>query len=471
MPVVTGQEILHVLVANRERSAFVTKALQSWKQFLHSQVIGSIVLLACAALAMIWANSPWSESYFHLLETPLSFSLGSHAFSMSLHAWVNEGLMMAFFLMIGLEVKEQVLVGELSSIKGAMLPICAALGGMIVPAMIYALMNQGGEGISGWGVPMSTDIAFALGILALLGKRVPLSLKVFLATLAIADDLGAILVITLFYSGQIMVGGLIVAALCWLVIFLLGRIGIYNPLLTLLLSIGVWLGFLSSGIHATIAGVIVAIAIPARPLIDPHVVLQSIKEHLPNTQANHDVLRDKEQRESLKELNEAMSSVAPPLVQLEANLQPLVTFIIMPLFALFNAGVVINNVGNLGSAFTSQVGLGVILGLVIGKPLGISLFSWLAVKIGLARLPADLRWAHLQGVSILAGIGFTMSLFVTELAFVGNHHLAETAKLSIIVASLTAGIIGYIVLSRVTHVQQTKPVLPTINTTPITQDA
>ncbi|MCA9887004.1 MAG: Na+/H+ antiporter NhaA [Anaerolineae bacterium] len=430
-----------------------------------------MVLLACAAIAMIWANSPWSDSYFQLLDTPLSFALGTSQFSMSLHAWVNEGLMMAFFLLIGLEVKEQVLVGELSSIKGAMLPICAAIGGMIVPAIIYTLVNQGGEGITGWGVPMSTDIAFALGILALLGKRVPLSLKVFLATLAIADDLGAILVITLFYSGQIMIGGLIVAALCWLVLFLLGRIGIYNPLLTLLLSIGVWLGFLSSGIHATIAGVIVAIAIPARPLINPHEVLHAIKEHLPHTHGGHDVLRDKEQRESLKELNDAMSSVAPPLVQLEASLQPVVTFLIMPLFALFNAGVVINNVGNLGEALTSTVGLGVILGLVIGKPVGITLASWLAVKFGLARLPSDLRWAHLQGVSILAGIGFTMSLFVTELAFLGNHHLAETAKLGILAASFTAGIIGYGVLSRITHVKESKPVMPVITPKPITQDA
>lgn len=432
------------------RPPLVDDALRSWRHFLHSQIIGSVILLLCTVVALLWANSPSADTYTHLLETPLAVSFGQVTFSLTLHQWLNEALMMAFFLLIGLEVKEQILVGELSNVRQALLPVGAALGGMLVPALIYLSLNQGGATMRGWGIPMSTDIAFALGILALLGKRIPLSLKVFLATLAIADDIGAILVITFFYSGSLNVGGLLLAAFFWFVIFAMGRLGIYNELFYFALSIGVWFGFFTSGIHATIAGIAVAIAIPAHPLLEPKRVLDAINNRLRGVTVGHGILRDHDQREAIAELNEAMTIVAPPLVQLQRSLQPLVTFVVMPLFALSNAGVALHGAESIGEALGSSLGLGILLGLVVGKPLGIALFSWLTVRLGLATLPESLNWSLILGGSLLAGIGFTMSLFVTELAFLEQPALAEQAKLSILTASLLAGVLGLLVLRRLT---------------------
>lgn len=431
------------------RPQAVQIALNNFQRFVHSQVLGSIVLIVCALLAIIWANSPWSASYFHLWETELAFTLGETTFSLTLHQWLNEALMMSFFLLIGLEVKEQVLVGELSSVRQAMLPVGAALGGMIVPALLYTMLNGGGAGAAGWGVPMSTDIAFALGILALLGRRVPLSLKVFLATLAVADDIGAILVITFFYTGNIEVGGLVLAVGFWLVLYVLSRLGIYNAHIYFGLSIGVWFGFFLGGIHATIAGVVVAMAIPARTLVDPSGLVKRFNELDFAHMRGHDVLRDHEQKDAVNELHDAVKDVTPPLVKLEHSLEPLVTFVVMPLFALANAGVVIG--GNPGETVTSSVSLGIILGLFVGKPLGITLFTWLAVRSGLAQLPKRLTWGHIRAVSWLAGIGFTMSLFVTELAFAGQPVLSDEAKIGILVASFISGVVGYVLLHQVTR--------------------
>lgn len=427
------------------RSQSVDNALDSFRKFIRSAVIGSVVLLVCALVAIIWANSPWSQSYFDLWHTVATISIGNTTLSMSLHEWVNDGLMMAFFLVVGLEVKEQVLVGELSTVKKALLPVAAAFGGMIFPAMIFAVINHGGEGTAGWGIPMATDIAFALGILALLGKRVPLSLKVFLAALAIADDLGAIAVITIFYTHSIVIEGLLIALGFWLVIFLLGRLGIYNGFIYFALSCGVWLGFTISGVHATIAGVMVAIAIPAHSLVDPETRIRQLLHNLdPHRLGGRTLLHDKQQQEIVHNLHEAVQEINPPLVQLERGLQPWVTFVVMPLFALSNAGVVLG--GDLGKTLTSPISLGVILGLVIGKPLGITLFTWLTTRTGLTELPKGITLLHIHAVSLLAGIGFTVALFITELAFSGEQHLADEGKIGILAASLIAGVVGFAVL-------------------------
>jgi Na+:H+ antiporter, NhaA family len=445
----------------RPRDERVTHALDSIQHFIRSAVVGSIILLICAVIAIIWANSQWSDSYFDLWETDLAITLGDHSVSFTLHEWVNEGLMMFFFLLVGLEVKEQILVGELSSIRKAMLPVAAAFGGMVVPALIFALINSGGEGESGWGIPMATDIAFALGILALLGPRVPLSLKVFLAALAIADDIGAIIVITLFYTSDIVFEGLLLAGFFWLVILILSRFGIYNTLIYFTLAIGVWVGFMISGVHATIAGVLVALAIPAHSLVDSVKVQGEIKqlwknldEKLPNFDLRSG-LRDKEEQEIAEKLEHLVHEVEPPLTKVEHSLNPFVTFVVIPLFALSNAGVKLGG-GNLLDELVSPISLGVILGLFVGKQVGITFFTWLMVKVGWAELPEGITLRHIHAVSVLAGIGFTVALFITELAYVTEgqlEHVAhamppevENAKIGILCASFIAGVVGYILL-------------------------
>lgn len=436
-----------------ERPQQVQQALNRFRKFLNSQVIGAMMLLICALVAVIWANSPWAHAYFDLWETELSVALGEITFSLTLHEWVNETLMMVFFLMIGLEVKEQILVGELSSLRGALLPVGAALGGMIVPALVFVVINgtlsPDGAGIGGWGIPMATDIAFALGVMALLGQRVPLSLKIFLAALAIADDIGGILVITLFYSGEIAVGGLLLALVFWLVIFALSRLCVYNAFLYFLLSIGVWGGFMISGVHATIAGVLVAMAIPAHALTDPSGRLAGLLRRLDVSRlGGRDLLRDEEQLQVIEDLSDMLHDIEPPLTQLAHSLQPWVTFLVLPLFALANAGVTIS--GDVGEAVTNPVALGVMGGLMIGKPVGIAVFAWLMVRFGLARLPDGVTWAQIHAVAMLGGIGFTVALFITELAYTQQHALADSAKLGILIASMAAGLIGGAMLWRTT---------------------
>ena len=441
-------QIIRRLVDGSVRPEPVEQALYSIQKFIRSQVVGSIILLICAIVALIWANSPFAPVYHQIWETVLSITLGDEILSLTLHQWVNEGLMMSFFLLVGLEIKQQILVGELSSFRQALFPVSAALGGMIFPALIFALFNIGTDGISGWGIPMSTDIAFALGILALLGKRIPISLKVFLAALAIADDLGAILVIALFYTDQIVISGLVIAFGFWMILFILSRLGIYNPIIYFMLAMGVWFGFATSGIHATIGGVLVALVIPARSLIDPNRFLDVVYEKLPKlenaNQDNRGILSEHQKTEAVIAIEEAIRDVEPPLVQVEHSLQPWVTFVVMPMFALSNAGVTIT--GNIIETITHPVSLGVIFGLIVGKQVGITLFSYLMVRLGLSQLPDGLTWRHIHGVSMLAGIGFTVSLFVTELAYATNHHMADNAKVGILIASFIAGSLGFYLL-------------------------
>ncbi len=447
--------IIRHLIAGRARPEPIEQALHSFHMFIRSQVVGSVLLLVCAIIALIWANSPFAHVYHDLWGTVLSITIGEETLALTLHQWVNEGLMMSFFLLVGLEIKQQVLVGELSTPRQALLPVSAALGGMIVPAAIFAAFNFGTDGIAGWGIPMSTDIAFALGILALLGKRIPLSLKVFLAALAIADDLGAIFVIAVFYTEQIVVLGLVIAFVFWFVMLVMSRLGIYTPFIYFVLSIGVWFGFAASGIHATIGGVLVALVIPAHSLIDPDRFLDLLYDKLPRLEAGdhhgRELLSEHDKAKAVIEIEEAIHDVEPPLVQLEHNLQPWVTFVVMPVFALSNAGVTLS--GNIIETITHPVSLGIIFGLLVGKQVGITLFAYLMVRFKLCELPKGLTWRHIHGASLLAGIGFTVSLFVTELAYVTDHHTADIAKVGILLASFIAGVAGFYILKGVAPVE------------------
>src|SRR5687768_11066981 len=422
------------------------RVLRPFQRFAHTESAGGIVLLACAAVALVWANSPWRDSYFHLWEIHAGMRVGSRALDLSLHHWINDGLMAVFFFVVGLEIKREMLVGELSSARQAALPIAGALGGMIVPALIYVAFNAGGSGSAGWGIPMATDIAFALGVLALLGPRVPVVLKVFLTALAIADDIGAVLVIALFYTPDLafdwlLVGGGVLAALV-----ALNALGVRRPAGYLVLGVLLWLAFLQSGVHATVAGVVLAMTIPSRTRLHEEEFLAvargAIDEFEAACQPGETVLSNRAQQEAIEALEHVSEAVQSPLFTMERKLHGAVAFFIMPLFALANAGVAL---GGVLEALSLSVTSGIVLGLVLGKPIGITLFAWLAVRFGLATLPAQTSWRALHGVSWLGGIGFTMSLFIAGLAF-SDANLLDSAKVGILGASLLAGIAGWVML-------------------------
>lgn len=416
-------------------------------RFIHSEVSGSVILLASTALAMACANSPWRDEYEHLLHAPVGVTWGTRSFALSVHAWINDGLMAVFFFVVGLEIKREVVVGHLSSVRLAALPASAALGGMLLPAGIYAAFNANGPGASGWGIPMATDIAFALGVLALLGPRVPLSLKVFLTALAIADDLGAVLVIALFYTETIRWGALVVAALCLAVLFFLFRGRIRRPEILILPTVAVWLAVFASGLHATVAGILAALVVPMKSPIEPERFVDIVRSRLPELErrdvTRQSMLLQEHQLDTVLELYEAAGDLRPPGLALERVLHPVQAYVVLPLFAFFNAGLAID--GRMREAMMEPIGVGVILGLVVGKPLGLGLFSWLAVQSGLASLPPDLGWRALWAVSCLGGIGFTMSLFISDLAFRAGP-AAGQAKIGILAGSLLAGMIGYVLL-------------------------
>lgn len=422
--------------------------MKPFKTFAQSESSAGVLLLVCTVIALIWANSPWADSYEHLLHAPVEVAFGSARLSASLLHWVNDGLMVVFFFVVGLEIKREVLVGELASPRKAALPIMAALGGMILPAAIYAAFNAGQPSISGWGVPMATDIAFALGVLALVGRGLPQSLVVFLAALAIADDLGAVLVIAVFYTASISWLALAVAGALLLGMVALNASGVRSPIPYAILGVGVWLAFLQSGVHATIAGVLAAMTIPARTRLDPDHFLESsrgILDHFDDAaeDSKETTIVNEQRYAAVEALENACERVQTPLQRLEHGLLPWVNFLILPIFALGNAGVALG--GDLGATLTSPTSLGVIFGLVVGKQVGIFGFAWLSVKVGLANLPSGARWGHVWGIACLAGIGFTMSLFVAMLAFGEGEELAH-AKTAILLASLIAGVAGALVL-------------------------
>jgi Na+:H+ antiporter, NhaA family len=395
---------------NRNRSLTnatpVERLVRTFQEFARLEASGGILLIGCTVVAVAWANSPWSGSYFHLWHADPTFGYAGSLLSKPLHFWINDGLMALFFLLVGLEIKRETLVGELASFRKAALPIAAALGGMIVPAVLYFLFNRGGPGASGWGIPMATDIAFALGVLALLGNRAPTSLKVFLAALAIADDIGAVLVIAFFYTAQISWISLGVGGLFFVALIAANRAGARHPLIYIVLGLGLWFAFLQSGIHATVAGVLLAITIPARQRV-------------------------------------SSANAESPMLRFEHALMPWNKYVIMPVFALANAGVVLG-VGAARS-LADPISLGVICGLVLGKPIGIVLFSWLATQSRVAAMLDGISWRQIAGVGLLGGIGFTMSLFIANLAF-GNTPALEMAKVGILAASVLSGIAGTVVL-------------------------
>jgi NhaA family Na+:H+ antiporter len=423
--------------------------IRPFQRFANTQASGGVLLLAFTVVALVWANSPWSHSYHALWETMVTFGFGEHVLSKPLELWINDGLMAIFFFVVGLEIKREILIGELSSPRQAALPIAAALGGMIVPAGIYFAFNAGTPEVSGWGVPMATDIAFALGVLALIGKGIPDAVRVFLTALAIVDDLGAVLVIALFYTAEISMAALGVGCGFLALMAAANVLGVRNPLVYWLLGGGVWLSFLLSGVHATIAGVLGAMTIPANSLIDEKSFVEGgrflLSEIERKAEPGSEPLHHETKHGAVQALEAACENVETPLQRLEHGLHPWVAFFIMPVFALANAGVELG--AGFVEALTAQVTLGVIVGLVAGKQIGITLFSWLAVRAGWASLPKGVSWQHIYGAAVLGGIGFTMSLFIAGLAFDDSETLAM-AKAGILLASLLAGVSGYWFLRR-----------------------
>jgi Na+:H+ antiporter, NhaA family len=414
---------------------------------LHAAPAGGLVLLACAAVALLWANSPASHSYHALWETPITIGVGDRPAALSLHAVVNDGLMAVFFFLVGLEIKREVLVGELASMRQAALPVAAALGGMIVPALLFLSLNARGPAARGWGVPMATDIAFALGVLALLGNRFPPALRVFLSALSIADDLGAVLVIALFYTASVSWTALGVAAALLVLSLVANAVGVRAAWAYALIGVALWAAVLLSGVHATVAGVLLAMTIPSRTVIDERALLDGAHAALRDFDLACDsgttMLSNREHQAALRRLEVLSEKALPPLARLEHGLHGIVTFGIMPLFALANAGV---DLRGGGAAIASTIGLGVVMGLVLGKPIGITLASWLAVRTGFASLPAGIGWRTLAGAAMLGGIGFTMSLFIAALAFGDSAEALTSAKLGTLVASVIAGVAGWLTL-------------------------
>ena len=416
-------------------------------RFFHSEASGSVLLLLFTGVALAWANSPWADLYEHMLHAPLGFTLGKWSFAMSAAHWVNDGLMAIFFFVVGLEIKRELSVGQLSTFRSALLPVAAAVGGLVAPALIYVALNAGTPGERGWGVPMATDIAFALGVLALVGKRVPVGLKVFLTALAIADDLGAVLVIAVFYTEQVNVLALAVAFGSLALLYVATRLSVRRYGAYFLLAGGVWVAMLASGVHATVAGILVALTVPVRAGIEPGAFLATIRGKVDELSrgklTRESMVHDPRQMEALEEIGIATLDFLPNGFAIERYLHPFTAFLVLPVFALFNAGVRLD--GHVGEALLQPVSLGIVLGLFVGKQVGITLVSWLAVKTGLAELPPGVTMRQLYGASLLGGIGFTMSIFVAGLAFPEGPLLAA-AKLGILAASAISGVVGFVVL-------------------------
>ena len=410
-----------------------------FQEFFNTQAAGGVLLVLCAAAALFIANSRWAEAYYHLWETPISLAVAQRGITLSLHQWINDALMAVFFLLVGLEIKRETIAGELASLRHAALPIAAAIGGMAAPAIVYALINPGGSAARGWAIPMATDIAFALGALSIVAPRCPTGLKVFLAALAIVDDMGAVIVIALFYSGSVAWGSLAAATAVLGLLMLLNVLGVRQLSPYMILGVVLWHFIHESGVHSTIAGVLLAFTIPTRTKLNALEFSESARGLLDEFDRTETgdflVITSKGQQEAIAALERASEHVKAPLLRLEHGLHGFTAFFIMPLFACANAGVTAT-----GSA-ADQVTLAVALGLVIGKPLGIMLASMLVVRMQWAALPGGVTWRALHGCAWLGGIGFTMSLFIATLAFDGTAML-DSAKVGILAGSVIAGIVG-----------------------------
>ena len=421
------------------------KVSTPFEHFLHAQTTTGVVLMFMTILALILANSALTENYEHFFHTKVDFNVGSWQLSHTIHHWINDGLMAIFFFIIGLEIKREVLVGELSNIKVAILPIVAAIGGMLFPALIYLSINSGTQGAVGWGIPMATDIAFAISALVLLGKRVPPALVTFLVALAIVDDLGAVLVIALFYTEQIHTVPLLLSGGMFLIMVAFNRFGIHMILPYFIVGLFMWFFMLESGVHATIAGVIAALSIPSKPKRSAGSFRSDAKDLLDEYDSypicENGVMNER-QKAILIKLEHNINDIGTPAGRLENDLHLPVALIVIPLFALANAGIAID-FSSITTTITTPVSMGIIAGLVLGKVLGIFAVAWLAIKLKVATLPQGSTMNQIFGVAFLGGIGFTMSIFVAELAFKGNPEMIFQAKAGILAASLLAGFFGY----------------------------
>lgn len=428
----------------------MARILQPFREFVAHEAAGGMLILLAIAAATAVANSPWAEAYSRLWLTPLSLSYGPFILSDPLINWINDGLMVLFFFIVGLEIKRELLVGELSSPRQALFPVLAAVGGMITPALFYLALNPSGQATGGWPVPMATDIAVALGVLTLLGDRIPLSLKVFLASLAIIDDLGAILVIGVVFTDDIRLTALAAAAIIFILLITANRLGIQRSPVYALLGIALWLAVHASGVHATVAGVLTAMAIPARAVINQRQFVSGVRsalnEFIASRRNSPDILNNPESASAIQSMKTHCANAETSLQRMETALHPVVAYIILPLFAFANGGFSLDT-ESLALAFVTPVGMGITLGLLAGKPLGIIAFTWLGHRLGLATKPEGISWQQIIGAGFLAGIGFTMAVFMVNLALADTVYMVA-GKTSVFAASLLAGLIGLTILWR-----------------------
>ena len=422
------------------------------QRFIRTEAAGGIVLLINAVIALVWVNSPWSDLYHEIFEHHLSFDLGFYAVDETVHFWINDAAMVIFFFLVGMEIKREMVVGELASVRRMIVPAAAAIGGMVVPVIVFFLLVSSGDAREGWAIPMATDIAFAVGVLVLVGSRIPTGLKVLLLAMAIVDDLGAIAVIAIFYTDAIDVGALGIVAGLLALTYTLNRVGMWYIPVYFVIGGFAWMAMLQSGVHATIVGVLLGLMTPWRSwhrAEDFPAIAQPALERL-QPHADEDAVHlDREERvEALLQIAEVGQKAVSPLDRLEHALAQPVAFVIVPVFALANAGVELSP-DTLDEVFTSSLTWGVTLGLLLGKPIGVTLGVWIAVRAG-ARLPLGVTWGQVVGMSLLGGIGFTVSLFVTELSF-ETEALLTDAKVGILLASALAGSLGYLLLRVVTR--------------------
>ncbi len=429
------------------------RIIKPFKEFTNAEQLSGIILILCALIALFLTNFVLFEDYNSFWNTKITAKVGDIGLEKSITLWISDGIMAIFFFVIGLEIKREILTGELNSLRKASLPIIAALGGMFVPAFIYIIFNLNSpESFSGWGIPMATDIAFTLGILALLGKRAPFPLKVFITGVAIIDDIGAVLVIAIFYSSNINQNILLIALGIFLLLILFNRLNFQNPSLYIVFGVVLWFFILQSRIHATIAGVLLAFTIPARNKVDADDFIVNttmlIEEFRTSGRCGSGIFLNQKQQSTIKALESACQKVEPPLQRYERIFHYWVAFAIVPIFILANSGVLL---GEIPSGIY-PIELGIFFGLVIGKPLGISIATWIAVKSGISSIPIGLTWTHIIGVSFLAGIGFTMALFIGNLALT-DPLLLTMQKFTVLIASLIAAIIGVVILSRIPPIE------------------
>jgi NhaA family Na+:H+ antiporter len=445
----------------------ILRTIRPFREFMQMEESGGIVLFLCIIIALIWANSPIASTYFDFWGTKITLTMGDFVLSKPLLIWINELLMTPFFFLIGLEIKREILIGELCTPKDALLPFLTAFGGMVVPAVIYTLFNPfGTPGSVGWAIPIATDIAFTLGILSIFGKQVPSSLRVFLVTLAIVDDIGSVLVIAIFYTEEIYWLYLVLSAVVFLILCVINKLGIRKQAIYILLGIFLWLFLLESGVHATLAGILLAITIPATTKIDFEEFKQTSNQLLMRLEEAADGAPESCDLEvflnTSHTLENACQDAEAPIQRWEHVLTPWVAFLVVPVFTLTNGGVML--LTSIAQVGTSSISFGIIMGLVIGKPLGVITSVFLTTKLGLSKIPEELNWSHFAGVAFLAGIGFTMSIFVASLSF-SDDAILSLAKASILIASMISGIIGAVIIGWTVRMKKRalKPHIPQLD--------